>query len=232
LNKKNSKSSSTTIGCLFYAIVPILGSLPIVLFLNDCYYSFQISKLSNDSTLLFIHDYISRLLIFASPCIIIFLIIFTVKNHSHMNVMEIKICLCITISIFIISTFLLFFEFFNYTYINKEGLHVRNNIFSNVKDYKWKDVTYAKVSYKRGNKGSLDISYDIYLNDGKIVHADDSEDFFDDIINLDNLMQNEKIIINRQKIQSIDYNDFVSQYQGKGSAKTDRLEVVLKILDK
>lgn len=41
-----------------------------------------------------------------------------------------------------------------------------------------------------------------------------------------------KIIIDRQKILSKDYNDFVSQYQGPGGVKTDRLEVVLKILSK
>ncbi|PSM55225.1 hypothetical protein C4L39_24035 [Clostridium diolis] len=93
-------------------------------------------------------------------------------------------------------------------------------------------MTSTKVSYKRGNKGALIISYDIYLDDGKIVHANDSKDFFDNIVNLDNLMQNEKIMISRQKILSKDYSDFVSQYQGPGGAKNDRLEVVVKILGK
>jgi len=232
LNEKSNKSSNTTIKGVFYAIVPILGSLPIVLFLNDWYYNFQISKLTNDNTLLFIHDDVSQLIIFFLPLSIVFLIIFTIKNYFNMNIMELKICLVTTITIFIISVCVLSLNFFDYTDINKEGLHVRNSIFSNIKDYKWSEVTSAKVSYKRGNKGAIIISYDIYLNDGKIVNTNDSEYFFDNIIDLDNLIQNKKIAINRQKILSSDYNDFVRQYKGPGSAKTDRLEVVLKIFDK
>ncbi len=231
MNKKSSETSSDWQNVMIFFIV-LITSLPILNFLYDWYYNFQISKLSNASTLLFIHDDISQWIITFSIPITIFLIIFSIKNYSHMNAIEVKICLIIIITIIMILTFFLFLKFFDYTDINKDGIHVRNNIFSNIKDYKWSDVTSAKVSYKRGNKGALIISYDIYFDDGKIVHANDSKDFFNNIANLDNLMQNEKIVIDRQKILSKDYNDFVSQYQGPGGVKTDRLEVVLKILSK
>lgn len=231
MNNKSNETSSDWQNVMIFFIVLII-SLPILDYLYDWYYNFQILKLSNASTLLFIHDDISQWMITFSIPIAIFLIIFSIKNYSNMNAMEVKICLIIIITIIMILTFFLFLKFFDYVDINKDGIYVRNDVFSNIKDYKWSDVTSTKVSYKRGNKGALIISYDIYLNDGKIVHANDSKDFFDNIINLDNLMQNEKIVINRQKILSKDYSDFVSQYQGLGGTKTDRLEVVLKILDK
>ena len=89
------------------------------------------------------------------------------------------------------------------------------------------------MSYKRGSKSALIISYDIYLKNGKIVHTSDSEDFFDNIINLDNIMRSENIVIDRQKIVSNDYKDFERQYKGAGrTTNVDRLEVVLKIFDK
>lgn len=85
---------------------------------NYWYYSFQISKFSNDSTLLFIHDHISQWIIIFAPLIITVLIIFIIKNNSHINIVKVKICMFITIIIFIISAFLLFLKFFDYTDIN------------------------------------------------------------------------------------------------------------------
>lgn len=93
-------------------------------------------------------------------------------------------------------------------------------------------MTSAEVSYKRGYKNKIEISYDIYLNDGKIVHANNAEKFFRDIINLNNFMKDKKIVINREKILSNDYSDFVSRYKGPTRSNDDGLKVVLEIFNK
>ena len=143
--------------------------------------------------------------------------------------MKINSCLFISIIIFVISTILIICQFFDYTDIHKEGIRVSNGIFSRSKEYKWNDVTSAEVSYKRGNKNKIEISYDIYLDDGKIVHALNSKDFFKNIIEVDNLMNDNKIEIDRKKIISSDYGDFTSDYYGPENDTDDRLKVVSEI---
>ena len=137
-----------------------------------------------------------------------------------------------TIIVFIISVSVISCEFFDYADINKKGIYVSNGIFIKSKEYKWSDVTYSEVSYKRGYKNKIEIIYDIYLNDGEVVHAYSAEKFFRDIINLDNFMKDKKIVINREKILSNDYSDFSSQYKGPTRSNDDGLKVVLEIFNK
>lgn len=218
------------------AYMPItLISLPIIDFLKDWYHGIQISKLSSESSLLFIHSRETFDIMFFSVFIMLFIIVsifLPIKDKFHIEVKKVIGCLSIAGIVFIISASLLYSEFFNYTDINKYGIHIRNGISSDIKEYKWSDVSYAKVSYNGINKGSLMISYDIYINDGQIVHAYNSEDFFNDILTIDNLMQSENITIKRQKISSDDYNTFTRHFKSSDSEKVKQLDVLLKIFDK
>ncbi|WP_238917544.1 hypothetical protein [Clostridium sp. YIM B02555] len=250
--EKNSENDASFDGieqALLYAGIPCI----IFLILSDCfsdwYYNFQIFEFANENTLLFIHDSISSTIIFFSPPIIIFLIMLNIttdphikivndsyiktKTYSSIKIMKVRFCLFIAIIILLISAFLILSGFFSYTNITTEGIYIRNSFVSNVKEYNYNDVTYVDVSYRRGNKGAILIDYDIYLNDGKIVHADDSNNFFDNIVKVDELLRSKKIKINRQKILEKDYGDFESRFKGSGKTNVPNLlEVVLKILDK
>ncbi|EKQ54713.1 MULTISPECIES: hypothetical protein [unclassified Clostridium] len=248
-NNNSDKVYDALDKALVYASIPCFFFLIIAIYFSDWYYDFQILKFSNESTLLFVHDNMSSAIIFFSPLIIIFLIILNIITapyikivkdsnirtitQSPIKIFKVRICLFIAIITFAISVSLILSEFFNYANVNKDGIHVRKSILSNIKDYDWSDVTYAKVSYERVNKGSLKINYDIYLDDGQIVHAQDSEYFFENIVKVDDLLQNKKIKIYRQKIRDSDYSSFVSQYKGPGKTRVPNLlDVVLKILDK
>lgn len=251
MNKKNNNNgdfSSKIDTALLYSAIPGFILLMISIFFCNWYYNFQILRFSNENTLLFVSNNIASAIIIVSPLIIIYFIMLNITTDPHIKIitythvknvtytpikiLKVKICLFIAIITFIISVSLIFCEFFDYTDINKEGIYVSTGIFLKSKEYKWSDVTSAEVSYKRGNKNKIEISYDIYLNDGKIVHAYRAENFFRDIINLDNFMKNKKVVINREKIHSNDYSDFVSQYKGPTRSNDDGLKVVLEIFNK
>ncbi|WP_224037100.1 hypothetical protein [Clostridium gelidum] len=94
------------------------------------------------------------------------------------------------------------------------------------KNYMWSDVTYVGVSYCHGYKNKIDIIYNIHLNDGTIVNACDSDDYFKNIVNLDNFMKDKGVEINRSKIQPNDYSGFEERYEG------DKMQVIFEILNK
>jgi len=228
--KNNNKSP---IPFIIY-LVPYIISMPILLFLFKSYYKFQTSIFSNDNTLLFVNNAIADYIIIFSPPIIILCIILRIKNVSSIKIMKIKLYSFIAILTFVISVFILVCQFFEYSDINREEIHVRNGLFFADKNYMWSDVTYAEVSYENGNKNNIDIVYNIYLNDGTKINVRNSDDFFSKIVNLDNFMKDKKIKINRSTIQPSDYNRIKNTYNNnrKGKDISDTMQVVLQILNK
>ena len=212
-------------------LIPYSFLVAISLVLDELYYKFQTSAFSNDNTLLFVNNKIAGIIIFFSPAIIISCIILRIKNNITIKIMRIKFFSFIAILTFIISIFILVCQFFEYSDITKEEIHVRNGLFFEDKNYMWSDVTYVEVSYKNGNKNNIDIIYTIYLNDGTKINVYNSNNFFSKIINLDNFMKDKKIKINRSTIQPSDYKRIENTYKGEGREVSDRLQVVLKILD-
>lgn len=213
----------------FYVIIPMIISILITKLLNNLYYKFQIMIFSADSTLLFLHNSLTDLVIYYSPFTIVFLIMFSIRKVgyiSYIRIMKIKFFSFIAIIIFIISVFTLGFQFFICTDINEEGICIRNSIFSENKNYGWSDVQYVNVSYNHEYKSKIELTYDIHLNDGIIVKARGSKVFFSNIINLDNFIKDKKINIIRSKIQSNDYKDFQNSFD------PDTLQVILEILNK
>jgi hypothetical protein len=81
------------------------------------------------NTLLFIHDNISEKIIFFSPYIIVLLVILNIRKKFQIKIIKIKICLLIAIIVFLGSAFLLYFQFFKYVNIGKEGIYISNGIF-------------------------------------------------------------------------------------------------------
>lgn len=225
--KNNSKNEedSKLLEALLYFIIPVVISLPITDFLDWWYYKFQKSNLSTGNTLLFIHSNVANKVIFYVPFIIVFFIVLSIRNTIKNGTTKINVFALIAIVIFIISAFILLFEFFNYTDINKEGICIRNGMFLSNKNYNWNDVADVEVSYKRGYKGKMDIIYNIYLNDGTIINTWNSKDFFSNIENTDNFIKDKKVKITRNKVKSSDYNDF------NGSFSEDRLKIALEILN-
>ncbi|NRT73823.1 hypothetical protein [Clostridium beijerinckii] len=164
-------------------------ALPIMMYIGDFYYKLQKSVFSNANTLLFIHDKLSELITVSSPIIILCCIVLNIKISTSIRIMKIKIFLFISILVFIISLLILVFQFFKCTDISNEGIFVRNGMLSSNKNYTWSDVTDVEVSYELGYKHKVEIDYNIHLNDGTIVNAHDSEDFFSNIVNLDNFIK-------------------------------------------
>lgn len=221
------KNSSTISNMFFFGIIPIVISLPITNFLNDWYYKFQMSVFSSDNTLLFIYSKVSDSIIFLSPYMIAFCIMLSIKRISSIQIMKVNIFSVIAIVILIVSTFTLACKFFECVDINKDGIQVRSSMFFTNKNYTWSDVRSAEVSYERGGwKNNIEITYDIYLNDGTILNARNSKDFSSNIVNLDNFIKNENIKIIRSNIQASDYSDFEYRF------KDDGMKVVLQILNK
>ena len=217
----------------FVGIIPMVSSMIITTILNSWYYRLQMSIFSSNNALLFISPSLAGLIIFYSPFTIIFSMMYSIRNVSYLSyirIMKIKVFSLIAIVTFIISAFILVFQFYEWTDINQEGICTRNGVFSTNKNYVWNDVEYVDVSYYRegGDKSArkLILIYDIHLNDGTIVNAYNSKNFFGNIVNLDNFMENKKIKINRSKIQASDYKDFQIRYEG------NTLQVLLEILDK
>ncbi len=232
LDRNFSKDSKRN-GLIFDVMIPMLISLPITFILDSEYYKLQVLKFKASDTLLFIHDNVSEKIIFFSPYIVVLLIILSFRNRFQYKIIKINICLLIGIIVFLSSTILLYLQFFKYTAIERERIYISNGIFSKSEEYKWIDVTQVEASYKRGNRNKIIIIYDIYLNDGKIIDTCNSDDFFEKIIDIDNIMKDNNITINRKKILSSDYDDFVIQYKDKEKdLDVDRLDVILKILDK
>ncbi|EKQ57619.1 MULTISPECIES: hypothetical protein [unclassified Clostridium] len=230
---RNFSKDSKRNGLIFDVMIPMLISLPITFILDSEYYKLQVLKFKASDTLLFIHDNVSEKIIFFSPYIVVLLIILSFRNRFQYKIIKINICLLIGIIVFLSSTILLYLQFFKYTAIERERIYISNGIFSKSEEYKWIDVTQVEASYKRGNRNKIIIIYDIYLNDGKIIDTCNSDDFFEKIIDIDNIMKDNNITINRKKILSSDYDDFVIQYKDKEKdLDVDRLDVILKILDK
>ncbi|NRT73827.1 hypothetical protein [Clostridium beijerinckii] len=225
-------NNKTSIPFIIY-LIPLFFSVAVSLVLNQAYYNFQTSVFSNENTLLFVNNKIAGFIIFFSPAIMISCIILRIKNYVSIKIMKIKIFSFITILTFVISVFILVGQFFEYTDINKEEIHVRNVLFFTDRNYIWDDVAYAEVSYESGNKGKIDIIYNIYLNDGTKIDVRNSNDFFSKIVNLDNFMKDKKIKINRKTIQSNDYTSIENTYNNnKGKDISDTMQVVLQILNK
>lgn len=220
-----TKKQSTKITFIDLAIMFIIA-FPVILFISNFYYKFQNTMFSNADELLFVHDSLSLIIIFFSPGIILFCIILHIRINTSIKIMRVKIFLFIPIVVFIISLFVLTLQFFKYTGISNEGISVRNGILSSSKNYTWSDVTDVEVSYELGYKNRIDIHYDIHLNDGTIVNAHDSEDFFSKIVNLDNFIKNKGIKIIRSNIKPSDYGEFDYVFHG------DRMKVILSILNK
>jgi hypothetical protein len=217
----------------FIGVIPLISSMTITTLLNSWYYKFQMSIFSSNNALLFISPSLAGLIIFYSPFTIIFSMMYSIRNVSYLSyirIMKIKVFSLIAIVTFIISAFILAFQFYEWTDINQEGICIGNGIFSTNKNYVWNDVEYVNVSYTRegGDKSASKIilTYDIHLNDGTIVNSYNSKSFFSNIVNLDNFMKDKKIKINRSKIQASDYKDFQTRYVG------NKLQVLLEILDK
>jgi len=103
-------------------MIPTLISAMIATPFYDWFYGLQISKLSNENTLLFIHDHISSWIIFFLPGIIVFLILLIIRKTIYTKAKKVMISLFIVTIILIMSTFVLLINFFNYTDISKEGL--------------------------------------------------------------------------------------------------------------
>jgi hypothetical protein len=233
LSKNERKTFNKDIAILFfYVIIPVLVSLPIILFIIDWYYEFQVSKLSNLNTLLFVHDSTSTFILIFSPMMLIFLLMLNIKSNTQKKIMKVKIYLFAAIFIFIISAIALFIGFFNFTDISKDGIYVSKGIGTKKKYYKWSEVASAEVSFRRGGEGDIDISYDLYINDGTIIKAFNSKDFFLNIVNLDKYIENKNIPISRSTIHSSDYIAFESDFKGDEKSKVDRLEVLYEIFRK
>jgi len=216
----------------FIGVIPMVSSMIITMILNSWYYKLQMSIFSSNNALLFISPSLAGLIIFYSPFTIIFSMMYSIRNVSYLSyirIMKIKVFSLIAIVTFIISAFILAFQFYEWADINQERICIRNGIFSTNKNYVWNDVEYVNVSYtlEGGDKSTskLILTYDIHLNDGTIVNAYNSKSFFRDIVNLDNFMKDKKIKINRSKIQASDYNYFQTRYVG------NKLQVLLEILD-
>ncbi|WP_017212562.1 hypothetical protein [Clostridium beijerinckii] len=228
---RNFNKDSKINGLIFDVMIPMFISFPIIFLLYSEYYRFQMLRFKMPNTLLFIHDNISEKIIFFSPYIIVLLVILNIRKKFQIKIIKIKICLLIAIIVFLGSAFLLYFQFFKYVNIGKEGIYISNGIFLKNEGYTWGEVTHAEVSYKRGNRNKIILIYNIYMNDGEKIDAYDSDDFFEKIIDIDNIIKDNNIKINRKKILNSDYNDFITQYKDKDSG-VDRLEIVQGILDK
>ncbi|NOW06130.1 hypothetical protein [Clostridium beijerinckii] len=228
---RNFNKDSKINGLIFDVMIPMFISFPIIFLLYSEYYRFQMLRFKMPNTLLFIHDNISEKIIFFSPYIIVLLVILNIRKKFQIKIIKIKICLLIAIIVFLSSAFLLYFQFFKYVNIGKEDIYISNGIFSKNEGYTWGDVTHAEVSYKRGNRNKIILIYNIYMNDGEKIDAYDSDDFFKRIIDIDNIIKDNNIKINRKKILNSDYNDFITQYKDKDSG-VDRLEIIQGILDK
>ncbi|NRT73822.1 hypothetical protein [Clostridium beijerinckii] len=228
--KKNKKSPK------FFIIYLILymAVLPLFLFLFKSYYRFQASIFLDDNTLMFVNNSIAQYVIAFAPGIIILCIMLRITNNNSTRIMKIKFWTFIAILTFIISTFILICQFFEYSNIKNDGIFVRNGLFFSERTYMWSDVTYAEVSYESGNKGQIDIIYDIHLDDGTKIKLRNASDFFDKIVNLDNFIKDKKIKINRSTIQPNDYAKIEHTYNQdkKGGDISDTMKVILQILNK
>lgn len=215
-------------------LIPYFFSGAISLVLYQSYYNVQTSVFFNDNTLLFVNNKVAGIIIFISPAIIISCIILRIKSNISIKIMKIKFFSFIAILTFVISACILVCQFFEYSDINKDEIHVRNGLIFTDKNYMWSDVTYAEVSYESGNKGQIDIIYNIYLNDGTKINVRNSNDFFSKIVNLDNFMKDKKIKINRSTIQPSDYKKIENTYNNnrKGKDISDTMQVILQILNK
>ena len=232
-NSLQEEKKDKIIEVFFVGAIPMVSSMIITTILNSWYYKSQMSIFSSNNALLFISPSLAGLIIFYSPFTIIFSMMYSIRNVSYLSyirIMKIKVFSLIAIVTFIISAFILVFQFYEWTDINQEGICTRNGIFSTNKNYVWNDVEYVNVSYYRegGNKSvsKIILIYDIHLNDGTIVNVYNSKSFFSNIVNLDNFMEDRKIKINRSKIQASDYKDFQTRYVG------NKLQVLLELLDK
>jgi hypothetical protein len=128
----------------------------------------------------------------------------------------------------VICVFLLF-DFFHYTDINSNGINVKKGSIYNIKYYSWDDVENVKVIYKYWYKSNIDISYNIYLNDGSFIDAFNSKHCFDIIIKLDEFIQKKNILIVRSEILNQDKAQFEMQFGGKGSTSVNRFNVLKTI---
>ncbi|NRT73824.1 hypothetical protein [Clostridium beijerinckii] len=225
MKKETTQKQSTKITFIDLAIMFIIA-LPVILFISNFYYKFQNTMFSNADELLFVHDSLSLIIICFSPGIILFCIILHIRINTSIKIMRVKIFLFIPIVVFIISLFVLTLQFFKYTGVSNEGISVRNGILSSSKNYTWSNVTDVEVSYELGYKHKVEIDYNIHLNDGIIVNAYNSEDFFSNIVNLDNFIKNKGIKIIRSNIKPSDYGEFDYVFHG------DRMKVILSILNK
>ncbi|EKQ57618.1 MULTISPECIES: hypothetical protein [unclassified Clostridium] len=224
--KKDSQYKDDKLLNIFcYLIVPVVLSFPITYFLDWWYFKNQKSFFMSSNTLLFLHSEITKWIILYSPFLIMFLIVIGLRNSSSIRIIKIRALLLIPVIISAVSIFILIYEFFEYTDINQDGIRIRNGIFSTNKNYQWNDIDNVQVSYKRGYRNKIDPIYDIHLKDGTVLNTCDAEDFYSNIITLDNFIKDNKIKIIRSKIQPNDYNDL------RNSFSEDRLEVVLEILN-
>jgi len=146
--------------------------------------------------------------------------------------MKIKVFSFIAIIIFVMSTFILVYQFFQYTDINKDGINVKRGILLTDKKYMWSNVTYAEVSYEHTSKSNTRIIYNIYLNDGTILDVRNSEGFFHKIIYIDDFMKNKKIDIVRGTLEAKDYSSYKEALKSKDKEVVDNIQVVLQILNK
>ena len=226
MKKETTKRQSEICSFGIESFIILCIAVPIILGLNSFYYNFQKSIFSNADTILFIHDKLSGFIIFFSPLIILFCIASNIKSNTSIRIMKVKIFSFIAIVIFAISILILILQFFECVAINKERIYVRSGIFSTNKNYMWSDVTDVEVSYEIGPKHKIDISYNMHLDDGTIVDASDSQDFFSNIINLDDFIKDKRIKIIRSNIKSSDYSEFTGVFDD------DRMKVILKILNK
>lgn len=135
----------------------------------------------------------------------------------------------------IISIMLMIFGYLyqlkHYSYIDKKGIHVRSSFISEQKNYKFSDIksssVFVEYGERRSNRGEVFLKYEIGFNDGFKINLIDSSDFWQNIGNVEMLLENENIKTCRSSIDLGTFIEMVRKY--KNGDRENVTETIEKI---
>lgn len=218
---------------LFFILVLI--SIPFILSLVDWFSEQQVLKFSSPDRLIFVQSSPTVMLLVGIPIALIFCFISFLEDKKKKRILLVNKYIFIGLVIAFVGSLFLGNDFYSYAHFDKEGIKMRNGLFTKEIYHDWESAesvtTSYYISYNRNSGKKISLHYDLHMVDGRVVNLYNSPDFFTHIVNTDRYLQGLGIPVNRSGINQKDYPEVVEHFKGPGKLlDIDRLEVVEEIL--
>ena len=218
---------------LFFMLVLI--SIPFILSLVDWFSERQILKFSSPDRLILVQSSPTVMLLVGIPIALIFCFISFTEDKKKKRILFVNKYIFIGLVIAFVGGLFLGNDFYSYVHFDKEGIKMRNGLFTKEMEHGWESAesvtTSYYIGYRRNSGKDITLHYDLHMADGRIINLYKSPDFFTHIVKTDRYLQGLGIRIHRSGINQKDYPEFVKHFKGPGKLiGIDRLEVVEEIL--